>query len=73
MPDDKRPRCDCGYQVTGKSEAELVDDVRAHARDAHGIDFSLEEALLVLLRWQLDRDVADRASEPRPNSRGGER
>ncbi len=54
MPDHTPPRCDCGYKVTGDDEAELVEDVRAHARKAHGIAFSVEDALLVVLRSQLD-------------------
>jgi predicted small metal-binding protein len=54
MPDDKELRCECGYEVTLTDEAELVDDIRRHAREAHGIAFSVEEALLVVLRSQLD-------------------
>ena len=54
MPDDKRLRCDCGHQVTGADEAGLLDEIRSHARDAHGIAFSVEDALLVVLRSQLD-------------------
>ena len=54
MPDDKALRCDCGYPVTGGDEAELLDEIRSHAREAHGIAFSAEEALLVVLRAQLD-------------------
>jgi hypothetical protein len=30
-----------------------VEAVRRHAREAHGIDFSVEEALAVLLRSEL--------------------
>jgi predicted small metal-binding protein len=73
MPDDKVLRCDCGYEVMGEDEAQLVEDVRAHAREAHGIAFSREDALVVLLRSQLGSAVADRPSERRPTSRGGER
>jgi predicted small metal-binding protein len=54
MPDDKVLRCDCGHEVRGHDEAELVEDTRWHARNAHGIAFSIEEALLVVLRSQLD-------------------
>jgi len=54
MPDDKALRCDCGHKVTGDDEAELVEEVRLHARNAHGIAFSVEEALLAVLRSQLD-------------------
>jgi predicted small metal-binding protein len=54
MPDHKTPACECGYEVTARDEAGRVEEIRAHARDAHGIAFSLEEALLVLLRSELD-------------------
>lgn len=75
MPDDNVPRCDCGYQVTADDEAELVEEIRAHARNAHGIDFSVEEALLVVLRSQLDLSRASftadaRNSRASPNEKG---
>jgi predicted small metal-binding protein len=54
MPDHKTPACECGYEVAARDEAGRVEEIRAHARDAHGIAFSLEEALLVLLRSELD-------------------
>jgi predicted small metal-binding protein len=54
MPDDKVLSCDCGYEVTSTDEAELVEEIRRHARNAHGIAFSVEDALLVVLRSQLD-------------------
>jgi predicted small metal-binding protein len=54
MPDDKVLSCECGYEVTATDEAELVEEIRRHARDAHGIAFSVEDALLVVLRSQLD-------------------
>ena len=54
MPDYKVLSCDCGYEVTATDEGTLVEEIRRHARDAHGIAFSVEEALLVVLRTQLD-------------------
>ena len=54
MPDDKELRCECGYEVTGTEEAELITDIRRHAREAHGIAFSVEDALLIVLRSQLE-------------------
>jgi len=67
MPDDKVLRCDCGYATTGDAETQLVDEIRRHARDAHGMRFSVEEALLVLLRSQLDlsRESAPAFSKPK--------
>ena len=53
MPDDKVLSCECGYEVTATGEAELVEEIRRHARAAHGIDFSVEDALLVVLRSEL--------------------
>ena len=54
MPDDKVLSCECGYEVTATDEAELVEEIRWHARDAHGIAFSVEDALLVVLRSELE-------------------
>ena len=54
MPDDKTPACECGYEVTATDEAGRVEEIRSHAREAHGIAFSVEDALLVLLRSELD-------------------
>jgi predicted small metal-binding protein len=54
MADDKIVRCDCGYRLRGRSEERQVADVRRHAWEAHGISFSTEEALAVLLRSQLE-------------------
>ena len=54
MPDDKALRCDCGYPVIAADEAGLVEEIRVHAQEAHGIVFSVEDALVVLLRSQLD-------------------
>jgi predicted small metal-binding protein len=73
MPDDKALRCDCGYEVTGGDEAALLEDIRQHARDAHGIAFSVEDALLVVLRSQLDlsRAPAKRSARDRRAPNGG--
>ena len=50
----KVPRCDCGYRVKARTEEEQVAEIRRHALEAHGIAFSAEEALLVLLRSELE-------------------
>ena len=47
-------RCDCGYEVSADSDEELVADVRRHALDAHGMELTAEDALLVAFRAQLD-------------------
>jgi predicted small metal-binding protein len=73
MPDDKVLSCECGYEVTATDEAELVEEIRSHARDAHGIAFSVEDALLVVLRSQLDlsRDPSDTDTREPRVSEGG--
>jgi predicted small metal-binding protein len=50
---DKAVRCDCGHEVRAGSEEQLVAEVQDHAREAHGIEFSREDALLVVLRTEL--------------------
>jgi predicted small metal-binding protein len=53
MPDDKPLRCDCGYLTTAIDEAGLIDEIRRHAREAHGVAFTVEDALLIVLRSEL--------------------
>jgi len=63
MPDETALRCDCGHLVLASDEAGLVEDIRAHAQEAHGIVFSVEDALVVLLRSQLDLSRAQEKAE----------
>ncbi len=37
-------RCDCGWSAEGP-EKELVPRIQAHARDAHGLEVTYEQAL----------------------------
>jgi predicted small metal-binding protein len=60
----KTVRCDCGYEVTAADEDELVAGVRDHARDDHSIEFSHEEALLVVLRSELQSRWFDQKGAP---------
>lgn len=60
----KTPRCDCGYRLKARREEEQVAEVRRHALQAHGIAFSAEEALAVLLRAELEPN-----GEPRTQAR----
>ena len=73
MPDDKTPACECGYEVTAEGEAGRVEEIRSHARAAHGIEFSKVEALLVLLRSELDlsRDSSESGARGQRVPRGG--
>ena len=47
-------RCDCGYRLRARTEERQVAEVRRHAWEAHGVVFSTEEALAVLLRIDLE-------------------
>lgn len=73
MPDDKVLRCECGYEAVAADDARLVEDIRRHALEAHGIAFSVEEALLVVLRSELDlsRDSIDTGTRDLRMSKGG--
>jgi hypothetical protein len=77
MPDDNVLRCECGYQVSGNDEGDLVEAIRRHARNAHGIAFSVEDALLVVFRSQLDLSreslTGETASSRVPPDEEGER
>jgi hypothetical protein len=44
MVADKAIRCECGYEVRASDEHGLVEEIRRHASEAHGIAFSLELA-----------------------------
>ena len=54
MSADKALRCDCGYRLRAVTEANQIAEVQRHACEAHGISFSTEEALVVLLRLELE-------------------
>ena len=54
MVTGKAPRCDCGYQLKARAEEAQVAEIRRHALEVHGIAFSAEEALLILLRSELE-------------------
>ena len=64
MADDKTIRCDCGYRLRARTEQRQVAEVRRHAWEEHGISFSTEEALAVLLRRELELDEGDLADLP---------
>jgi predicted small metal-binding protein len=49
----KALRCDCGYEVRALDEDAFVEAIRRHAREAHGIDFSVELALDLARNAQL--------------------
>ena len=44
---DRVLTCDCGFEARGEDEEALVEQVRRHARDAHAMALSHDEALAV--------------------------
>lgn len=49
--------CECGFEARAEDEDGLVAEVRRHARDAHGMALSHDEALLLAFRAGLDQEV----------------
>jgi hypothetical protein len=72
MSSDKALRCDCGYRLRGRTEQRQVAEVRRHAWEAHGISFSTEEALAVLLRLELDKEGPAGLAMVKDTTRGKE-
>lgn len=54
MNTDKPLRCDCGYVVQAENESALLDEIKRHAWKAHGIAFSTEQVLAIMLRFELN-------------------
>ena len=46
--------CDCGFEARAENEDEFIADVQRHAREAHGMALSHDEALLLAFRAELD-------------------
>jgi uncharacterized protein DUF1059 len=51
---DKVLHCDCGFEARAADEGGLVAEVQRHAREAHGMALSHDEALLLAFRTELD-------------------
>lgn len=51
---DKVLHCDCGFEARATNEDGLVAEVQRHAREAHGMALSHDEALLLAFRAELD-------------------
>ncbi len=62
--------CDCGFEARAAGEDRLVEEVRRHALEAHGMDLSHDEALLLAFRAEL-RENAPPAIPPRQTTEGG--
>jgi hypothetical protein len=50
---DRVLQCECGFEARAEDEGELVAEVQRHAREAHGMALSHDEALLLAFRVQL--------------------
>jgi hypothetical protein len=57
---DKVIYCDCGFGARSEHEDGLVAEVQRHAREAHGMALSHDEALLLAFRAELDAPAPSR-------------
>ena len=57
---DKVIYCDCGFDARAEHEDGLVAEVQRHAREAHGMALSDDEALLLAFRAELDAPAQSR-------------
>ena len=55
---DKTLTCDCGFIARAPDDVGLATEVRRHARDAHGMPLSHDEALVLLFHVELARATA---------------
>jgi hypothetical protein len=53
-PMEKVVQCDCGFEARAEHEDGLVAEVQRHAREAHGMALSHDEALLLAFHAELD-------------------
>ena len=49
--------CDCGFEARAQDEEALVVEVQRHAREAHGMTLSDDEALLLAFSAQLNEEA----------------
>jgi hypothetical protein len=63
---EKALRCDCGFEARAAHEDGLVAEVQRHAREAHGMALTPDQALLLAFRAELD------AMAPSSRKPGGE-
>jgi Protein of unknown function (DUF1059) len=52
---EKVLRCECGFEARAANEDRLAAEIQRHAREAHGMSLSRDEALLLTLRADLER------------------
>ena len=63
--------CDCGFEAKAADEDELVAEVQRHAREAHGMALSRDEALVLAFRAELREQESPTAIPPRQPTEGG--
>jgi hypothetical protein len=54
---DKVLQCECGFNAHAADEEALAAEIQRHARDAHGMGLSRDEALLLVFRTELGASV----------------
>jgi hypothetical protein len=57
---EKVLRCDCGFEARAADEDGLVAEVQRHAREAHGMALTPDQALLLAFRAELDATAPSR-------------
>jgi hypothetical protein len=68
---DRVLQCDCGFEARAEDEDGLVAEVQRHAREAHGMALSQDEALLLAFRVQLGAPSASsRQTSNQPDEEG---
>ena len=60
---DRVVHCECGFDARAEYEDALVAEVQRHAREAHGMALSYDEALLLAFRAELAENAAHHLSD----------
>jgi predicted small metal-binding protein len=60
---DRVLQCDCGFEARATDEDGLVDQMRRHARDVHGMALTRNEALQLVAGAERRANALPRASE----------
>jgi hypothetical protein len=51
-------QCDCGFEARAEDEDGLVAEVQRHAKEAHGMSLTHDEALVLAFRVELDANAS---------------
>ncbi len=63
---DRTLKCDCGFTARAEDVDGLLAEVQRHAREAHGMALSHDEALLLAFHAQLDANPPTTITASRP-------